>query len=380
MSGPELAGDKLRIAILCYPTFGGSGVLATELAMSLADRGHRVHLLSYAPPTRLRRYQRNLCFHLVQVSSYPLFRYPSYDLALAAKILEIEESEPLDLVHAHYAIPHTISAILASKVNVARPLKVVTTLHGTDITLVGSERSYVPLIRWALNESDAVTAVSRYLAAETRTTFCSSCNLKVIHNFYDPAEFRPLPSERPRLAPPTLVHVSNFRPVKRTPDLIHVLYRVRRELDARLLLVGDGPDRARVQELAAHFGLSEHVSFLGEQTDIAGILADADVFLLPSETESFGLSALEAMACGLPVVATNVGGVPEIVEHGKSGVLCPLGDLDALAEGVLRIAGDRAAWERYSAAAAAGALPYAKDVIVSRYEALYEETLGRGPR
>lgn len=374
---PCLESGKFRIAILCYPTFGGSGVLATELAMSLAERGHRVHLLSYAPPTRLRRFQRNLCFHLVQVSSYPLFRYPSYDLALTAKILEIEESEGLDLVHAHYAIPHTISAILASRVNVSRTLRVVTTLHGTDITLVGSERSYVPLIRWALNESDVVTAVSRFLAAETRTTFCSNCNLQVIHNFYDPEDFRPIASERRRLDPPTLVHVSNFRAVKRTPDLIQMLYRVRRKIDARLLLVGDGPDRARVQELATQLGLSEQVTFLGEQTDIAGILADADIFVLPSETESFGLSALEAMACGLPVVATNVGGIPEIVEHGKSGVLCPLGDLDALSEGVLRIAGSLESWERYSAGALEAVKPYTKDVIVSRYEALYTATMGR---
>ena len=367
--------NNLRVAILCYPTFGGSGVIATELAHALACRGHTVHLLSYASPSRLRTYTPNLRFHLVQVSSYPLFKYPSYDLALAAQIIDIAENEGLDIVHAHYAIPHSISSILAARVCEDHPFRVITTLHGTDITLIGSERSYVPLIRFALRRSDAVTAVSEFLKSETVSIFGNGYDIRLIPNFIDTELFRPRIPSRDPFASPTLAHISNFRPVKRTMDLIHVFANVRERIDARLLLIGDGPELTCVQQLASKLGLTRHISFLGQQTDIVAILEHADLFLLTSETESFGLSALEALGCGVPAVCTRVGGVSEVIEHERSGILCELGNISEMADACVAVLMDPPRYRAMRLHARERAMLFRTENIVPQYLDLYSELM-----
>ena len=346
----------LRVGVACFSTFGGSGVIATEVANALAGRGHAVHVFSDERPGRLADDGVGLAFHLVTPPAYPQLRHSLYTLALASKIVEVARREPLDLVHAHYALPHAASAELARQVLAADgvALRVVTTLHGTDITLVGKDPSYLPLTRFSVLASDALTAPSRWLADVTRRTLDlpESRALEVVPNFVDVDRFRPAATERIAAGrTPVLVHVSNFRPLKRLGDVVEIFARVRAGGPARLRLVGDGPDRDDALAQLAARGLAGDVEAIREPADLPGALADADIFLLPSETESFGLAALEALACGVPVIASDVGGLPEVIRDGEVGFLCPLGDVAAMAARARRLLDDPVRRREMSAAA-----------------------------
>ena len=317
----------MRIGISCYSTFGGSGVVATEVGKALAARGHEVHLLSPSVPPRLLGFENRVWFHEVTASPYPLFEAAPFSIALASKMADVAEHHGLEIMHAHYAIPHASAALLA-RMALGGKLKVVTTLHGTDITVVGADPSYLPMVKLAIRESDAVTAVSTYLRDETYRIFKVDRPIDVIHNFVAPPE-GPTPDCRSWLAPcdaSVLTHISNFRPVKRVLDVLKVFERVRKEHPCRLVMVGDGPDRAEAEAYARQHGFESEVRFTGKQLDIGSVLACSDVFLLPSATESFGLAALEAMAHRVPVIASRVGGLPEVVRHGVDGFLEPLGE------------------------------------------------------
>ncbi len=368
---------SLAVGIACYPTFGGSGIVATEIGRSLARRGHRVHFLCSAIPGRLDPARDGVAFHAVTAPPYPLFDASPYTLALCSKMVQVAERERLDLLHVHYAVPHAASAYLARQILGARAPKVVTTLHGTDITLVGSDESFLPITRFSILQSDALTAPSEYLCRATHEKLAipTGSVIDVIPNFVDTDWFRPV--ERARGGPPLVVHGSNFRPLKRVPDVVRVFARVRRALpEARLLLVGDGPERPRVALEVRALGLEDAVEFAGERADVVPLLQRADLFLLPSETESFGLAALEAMACGVPVIASRVGGVPEVVEDGAGGLLFPVGDVEAMAEGALALLGDRARCSKMGQLARARAVErFAREPIVDRYEALYRRLL-----
>jgi N-acetyl-alpha-D-glucosaminyl L-malate synthase BshA len=375
----------MRIGITCYPTYGGSGAVATELGLELARRGHDIHFVSYASPFRLRGFAERVTFHEVTQLDYPLFEQSSpYALALAVKQHEVAKREQLDLMHVHYAIPHAATAWLAKQMLLHEQLdmKIVTTLHGTDITLVGQDPSYYTLTKFSIELSDAVTAVSSYLRDETYRAFgCGHCDLRVIPNFISTADYHPPTDDsfRKKLAPPgrrVLVHVSNFRPVKRIGDVVKIFAGVRKKIPATLVLVGDGPDRDAAEHEVDGLGLRKDVRFLGKVESVGDVLRGADLFLLPSATESFGLAALEAMACAVPVVASAAGGIPEVVEDGTTGFLAPVGDVAAMAERALRVLGDPAAHERLKRNAAARALEFSADRIVPRYEALYQEVLG----
>jgi len=341
---------KLKIGITCYPTYGGSGVVATELGLELAQHGHEIHFISYAQPIRLTRPAANIHYHEVEVSRYPLFEYPPYDLALATRMAEVSEIYELDLLHVHYAIPHSVSAMLARQMLAWGPkqrrLPFVTTLHGTDITLVGLDPSYLPVTRFSIEQSNGVTAISNYLRERTLTEFGISNNIQVIYNFVNCELYcrgKDLGNSRAEYAPKgerILVHVSNFRPVKRVLDVIEIFDRVRKKLPAKLLLMGDGPERSPAERLAVQKGIHNDVVFLGKQEQVAEKLAIADVLLLPSELESFGLAALEAMACEVVPIGTRVGGMPEVVEHGKTGYLADVGDVDAMANYAIDILSD----------------------------------------
>ena len=367
--------SPLRIAILCYPTFGGSGVLATQLAQSLAERGHTIHLLSYATPSRLQAFTRNLCFHQVEVNSYPLFKYPSYDLALAAKIVELGESHGLDIIHAHYAIPHSISAVLASDI-LQCGSKVITTLHGTDITLLGSEQIYGPLIYYALKHSHGVTAVSEFLAAESKKNCCPRTAIEVIPNFIDLQEFRP-PTTPPPSHPPIVTHISNFRPVKRVLQLIEIFALIRERTPCTLHLVGEGPDLGRARTMVKELGLEDSTVFLGQQADVASILQQSSLFLMTSETESFGLSALEALACGVPAVCMDVGGLREVIVEGQSGYLTPDADLESMANTCVELLQDSSRLDIMRQHARRRAEDFSKEKVVGLYEAFYRQVLSR---
>jgi N-acetyl-alpha-D-glucosaminyl L-malate synthase BshA len=326
----------MRIGITCYPTYGGSGVVATELGMELAARGHEIHFISYAPPIRMNPNDPRIHFHEVEVASYPLFDHPPYTLALATKMLEVFESESLDLLHVHYAIPHSVSALLARSMAAPRRLPFITTLHGTDITLVGSNRSYLPITKFSIEQSDGVTSISNYLLKETLKDFDIKRPIEVIPNFvncdlYNRSADKSLRTELAPGGEPILMHLSNFRPVKRVPDVVEIFAIVRQRMPAKLVLIGDGPDRGAAEFLVRKYSLQKDVHFLGKQDQVYEKLAAADLFLLPSQLESFGLAALEAMACEVPVIATNVGGVPEVVEHGVDGFLVEPGDVQEAA-------------------------------------------------
>jgi len=377
----------MNIGIVCYASVGGSGIVATELGKALASRGHRVHILSADMPFRLGSYQPGLTFHRVEAPSYPLFREPQYLLSLASKIVQVARDERLDIVHAHYAIPHATAACLARQLLATRHPetvpRVVTTLHGTDITLLGSDPSYSEIVAFGIEESDGVTAVSHSLASDTRRDLRVSCDIRVIPNFIDCSTYRrvEVAGLRQRLAPqgePILVHVSNFRSVKRVTAVVDVFARVRARMPARLLLVGDGPDAPAAARLARELGVIQDVAFLGEQDSVIPLLSAADVFLLPSAQESFGLAALEAMACGVPVVASRVGGIPEVVDEGVSGFLHDGDDLDGMARSVSRMLSDRALWQKMSNAATEAAHTRYCDVsIVPLYESYYELLLNK---
>jgi N-acetyl-alpha-D-glucosaminyl L-malate synthase BshA len=382
----EKRGEPLRIGILCHPTYGGSGVVASELALSLASRGNTVHLFSHNVPPRLARSPGPVQMHVAQGVPYPLFHSTPHDLAITSAILNVHRSEGLDVLHAHYALPHAVSAYLARSAAAAdpggRPLKYVTTLHGTDITLVGNDPSYAPLTRFVLSQSDAVTAVSHDLARRTRENFCKDfgsepCSIEVIHNFVDTELFAPNAALRPDDAPPNAVHVSNFRPVKRVPWLLRAFAEATRGTHATLTFVGDGPDGATCRNLARELGIAERVSFLGERDALPELLAPADVFVLSSSEESFGLSALEAMSCGTPVVATRVGGVSEVVEHESSGLLVAADDPAGFASALQRLLFEPALARRMGLAARQRALEhFDRTRIVAQYEDLYCRLVG----
>ena len=328
----------MKIGITCYPTYGGSGVVATELGKALAREGHEIHFISYALPFRLSNFVENIVFHEVEMSSYPLFEFPLYSLALASKMVEVANYENLDLLHVHYAIPHASSAYLAKQMlKDKRDLKVITTLHGTDITLVGLEPSFLPLVKFSIEESDGVTAVSRFLKEKTLTNYNINKEIEVIPNFVDTEVLKPKENGcfRKNLATKgekIIVHTSNFRQVKRVSDTIRILGNVIKEVPTKLVLVGDGPERSECERLARELKLYEHIKFLGKQDGLVEILNSADLFLIPSQSESFGLAALEAMACGIPVVSSSVGGLPELIRHNETGFIAEIGDIDRMAK------------------------------------------------
>jgi N-acetyl-alpha-D-glucosaminyl L-malate synthase BshA len=375
----------MKIGITCYPTYGGSGALATELGLDLARRGHEVHFITYASPFRLRGYQERVYFHEVDTTTnrYPLFDHYPYTLALASKQHEVALRERLDVLHVHYAIPHATTAWLAREMlGQEYPLKVITTLHGTDITLVGQEASFFAITRFSIQRSDAVTAVSQFLRQETSRLFgVPGEGIQVIPNFVNLAEYHPCtPDCREGLAPRDhriLLHTSNFREVKRVRDVVRIFVRIRRQMPATLLMVGDGPDREDAEREAREAGVGEDVRFLGRLDTVANLLQATDLFLLPSQTESFGLAALEAMACGAPVVTSNAGGLPEVVDDGITGITEPPGSVEAMARRAIEVLRDPTGYAAMRAAAVTKARTFAADLVVPRYERLYEEVLGR---
>jgi N-acetyl-alpha-D-glucosaminyl L-malate synthase BshA len=375
----------MNIGITCYPTYGGSGALATELGLELARRGHEVHFITYAAPFRLRGYHERVFFHEVdtRIARYPLFDHFPYTLALASKQHEVALRERLDVLHVHYAIPHATTAFLAREMLAGvLPLKVITTLHGTDITLVGQEASFYDITKFSIERSDAVTAVSTYLKDETIRAFgCVSCDLRVIPNFVNLDEYRPCGDGAPcgGLAPEghkVISHVSNFREVKRVKDVVRVFARIRLAMPATLVMVGDGPERPDAEQEARTHGVADDVRFLGRLDSVASILQASDLFLLPSQTESFGLAALEAMACGAPVVASNSGGLPEVIRDGVTGILEPAGSVEAMGRRAVELLRDPARYQAMRDAAIASAQQYSTDRIVPQYESLYREVAG----
>ena len=370
----------MRVGIVCYPTVGGSGAVAAELGKQLARRGHDVHVISYRLPFRLGDFQQNICFHEVDVSTYPLFEYPPHDLALAVKMAEATREHGLELFHVHYAIPHAIAGFLAQQMLGPRAPRMVTTLHGTDITIVGQDRSFFEITRFGIERSDAVTAVSGFLQRMTTAEFQVRQAIDVIPNFVDLEQY---PLERPDRtgfalpAQKVLLHVSNFRPVKRVLDVVRIFERVAREVDAVLLMVGEGPERSSAQALARRLGLLDRMRFLGTQHAIEEIVGLADVFLLPSELESFGLSALEAMARAVPVVGSDAGGLPEVVRHAESGYLLPVGDVEGMAARAIEILkDDERRREMGEAARHRVESLFDADRVVSQYEAVYARVMG----
>jgi len=378
----------MKIGITCYPTYGGSGVVATELGIELASNGHEVHFITYSQPFRLTGREHGIFYHEVPVSNYPLFEYPPYDLALATRMSEVAAYYQLDLLHVHYAIPHSISAYLARQMLLERNrrLPFVTTLHGTDITLVGLDHSYLPITRFGIDQSDGVTAISNYLRDQTVQQFKVKREIEVIPNFVNCDVYTPLSPEireagRAQYAEPgekILIHLSNFRPVKRAVDAVEIFARVVEEIPARLLLVGDGPDRSQAEWLARRKGIQDRIHFLGKQSSVNDLLPLADLMLMPSEMESFGLVALEAMACKVPSIATEVGGIPELIEDGVNGRLFPVGDVEGMARAAIELLGDDA---RHAELAAAGRRTaqqrYCASKIIPQYEAYYERVLER---
>jgi N-acetyl-alpha-D-glucosaminyl L-malate synthase BshA len=378
----------MKIGITCYPTYGGSGVVATELGVELAERGHEIHFISYAQPIRLTELHPNIHYHEVDVSRYPLFEYPPYDLALATRMAEVSELYALDLLHVHYAIPHSVSALLARQMLAAKPrgqkLPFVTTLHGTDITLVGLDRSYLPITRFSIEQSDGVTAISQYLRERTLREFDVKNNIQVIYNFVNCDVYlrdSGAAQRRVEYAPNgerILVHLSNFRPVKRITDTIEIFDRVRKKIPSKLLLIGDGPDRSRAEWLAVQKGIHNDVLFLGKLDNVHEKLALADLIVMPSELESFGLAALEAMACEVVPIATRVGGVPEVIEHGKSGYLSDVGDVDTMARYAIELLSDESRLREMGKACRGVAKSrFCASKIIPEYEDFYRRVLER---
>lgn len=379
----------MRIGITCYPTYGGSGVVATELGIELAALGHEIHFISYSQPFRLSGRETGICYHEVPVSNYPLFEFPPYDLALASRMAEVAEYYGLDLLHVHYAIPHSVSALLARQMLAARSrhLPFVTTLHGTDITLVGQDRSYLPITRHAIQESDGVTSISEYLKQLTIEDFSITRPIETITNFVNCDVYQPIRDERERararthLARPDeaiLMHLSNFRPVKRAVDTVKMFAKVVEQVPARLVLVGDGPDRSAAEWLAHDLGLHAKIHFLGKQDRVAELLPLADLMVMPSQMESFGLAALEAMACRVPTIATQVGGVPELIDNGENGLLYDVGDVEGMAAGAVRLLRHPEQLEAMRTAARRTAQTrFCASLVVPRYVRYYEQILHR---
>lgn len=372
----------MRIGIVCYPTFGGSGVLATELGKALADKGHQVHFITYQQPVRLIEFNANIFYHEVRVPTYPLFDYPPYETALASTMVDVIANNQLDLLHVHYAIPHASAAYMAKKIleKQGKKIPVITTLHGTDITLVGKDKTYAPVVTFSINESDAITAVSDNLRTETFRSFKIEKEIEVIHNFVDVARFRkkPIDAFRRVIAPEgerIILHASNFRKIKRVEDVVHIFAAINKEIPSKILLVGDGPERSYIENMFRELNIIDHTRFVGKQEQIEDILAVADLFLLTSQYESFGLAALEAMAAGVPVVSTNAGGLPEVNEDGVTGYMNEVGDIKGMSENALKILKDDKILATFKVNAATHAMKFDISTIVPVYEALYNRFL-----
>ncbi|SFI55121.1 N-acetyl-alpha-D-glucosaminyl L-malate synthase BshA [Paenibacillus sp. UNC496MF] len=372
---------RLKIGITCYPTLGGSGVVATELGKLLAEKGHEIHFITHSVPFRLGQFQKNIFYHEVEVNDYYVFRYPPYDLSLASKMAQVVKMQELDILHVHYAVPHAVCAYLAKEM-VGDGLRTVTTLHGTDITVLAQDESLKDLIRMGINKSDAVTAVSKDLIRETRELLDIDKPIELTYNFVDkrvyfPRECSSLRSDFASGDEKILMHISNFRPVKRLQDVVDVFAKVVREVPSRLLLVGEGPDLPKVQAWVRQLGLQDRVHFLGKQDDVAQVISIADVMLLPSEKESFGLVALEAMACGVPTIGSTAGGIPELVSHGETGYLSPIGDTDDMAYNAIRLLRNEGLYRKVREACLHRARTrFCNDLITAEYERIYYKTLG----
>ena len=377
-----MMGCELKIGISCYPTLGGSGVVAAELGKLLAEKGHSVHFISAGIPFRLGRYYPNVYYHEVEVNQYDVFRYPPYDLTLASKMAQVAIREKLDLLHVHYAVPHAVCAILARQM-VEKPLKVVTTLHGTDITVLGYDETLKEIIRYGINQSDVVTAVSDPLIQETKTILQVERPIHKVYNFVDIRQYEKNKGSPPvlkeRYAPHNeklIVHISNFRPVKRVLDVARIFKKIRSQLKAKLILIGEGPELPKVWHWLKRNNLEQETVFLGKQNDVADILYQTDLMILPSEKESFGLVALEAMASGIPVIASSAGGIPEVVAHEETGLIFPVGDVEGMAEGALRLLTNPDLYQRFSAAAKERTvLHFNAEKILDQYLNLYRLAL-----
>ncbi len=385
----------MKIGITCYPTYGGSGVVATELGIELAARGHDIHFITYSQPFRLTGREARIHFHEVAASNYPLFEHPPYDLALATRMAEVADFYELDLLHVHYAIPHSVSAVLARQMlqtqsvsNQSRYLPIITTLHGTDITLVGLDPSYLPITRFGIEQSDGITAISAHLRERTEAAFSTKNPIEVIRNFVncdvytrDPQRVAALRPQYAAAEERLLVHLSNFRPVKRVQDAVATFAQIAQQIPARLMLIGDGPDRSLAEHLARQFKVQDRIHFLGKQDNVSELLPLADLMLMPSEMESFGLAALEAMACSVPTIGTRVGGVPELIEDGVNGRLLAVGDVDGMSQAALDLLRDA---DRLTTMASNGRRTAQNQFCASRvipfYEEYYREVLSRAPR
>ena len=372
----------MKIGIVCYPTYGGSGVVATELGLGLARKGHHVHFITYRQPARLINYQENLFYHEVRTTDYPLFEYVPYETALASKLVDVVKYEKLDILHVHYAIPHASAAYLAKKILLQEGhyVPVVTTLHGTDITLVGNDQSFAPVVAFSINKSDGVTAVSESLKQQTLHDFNINKDIRVIYNFIDFARFRRTEKDhfKKAIAPNgerILVHTSNFRKVKRVSDVLRIFKKVNERIPSKLLLVGDGPDRRNVEELARNLGLANEIRFLGKQDAVEEVLAISDLFLIPSGSESFGLAALEAMACEVPVISSNIGGLPEVNIHGETGFLSDVGNISEMADNAMYILENEERLNTFRANALKQARLFSIENILPQYESYYEEVM-----
>ncbi|MGY6561605.1 MAG: N-acetyl-alpha-D-glucosaminyl L-malate synthase BshA [Luteibaculaceae bacterium] len=374
----------MKIGIVCYPTFGGSGVVATELGLGLAANGHQVHFITYSQPVRLGEFTENIRYHEVLMPEYPLFEFPPYETALTSKMVDVVRYEKLDVLHVHYAIPHASAAIMAREIlkKEGIHIPVVTTLHGTDISLVGKDASYAPVITYAINQSNAVTAVSDSLRVETYSYFQVNRNIKVVHNFIDTKSIVPAPNNSLRLhyAPngeKILCHISNFRPVKRIEDVVHIFKKVAEQMPAKLLMIGDGPERSKAQALCRELGTCQDVYFLGKLKDPSKVLVNCDLFLLPSVTESFGMAMLEAMACGVPVVSSNAGGITEVNRNGVSGYHNNVGDVEGMAENAVKILQNPAKHKEFKENARRNAARFDIRKILPQYEQVYQEVCGK---
>lgn len=383
----------MKIGITCYPTYGGSGVVATELGKALALRGHEVHFISYAIPTRLTAFVDNIFYHEVEMYSYPLFEFPLYSLALTSKMVEVAKINELELIHAHYAIPHAASAYLAREIlkrenNSEKELKVITTLHGTDITLIGLEPSFLPTMKFSIEQSDGVTAVSNFLADKTKTSYQVQKDIEVIPNFIDTEKYKRMDNEhtkcfREKFAPDgekILTHISNFRQLKRVQDVIKVFAEVNKEVPSRLLLIGDGPDRSECERLARELEIFDLVKFMGKQDMLVELLSISDLFIMPSQSESFGLSALEAMSCSVPVISTSIGGLPELNVHGETGYIAEIGDVERMAKYAIELLTNQKKYEYFSKKARERALKFREENIVPLYEEFYERILAENKK
>ncbi len=372
----------MRIGIVCYPTFGGSGVLATELGKALADKGHQVHFITYQQPVRLNEFNANIFYHEVRVATYPLFDYAPYETVLSSTMVDVIMNNRLDLLHVHYAIPHASAAYMAKKIveTQGRKIPVITTLHGTDITLVGRDKTFAPVVAFSINQSDGITAVSQNLRDETYHIFDIKKEIQVIHNFVDVNRFRkkPIDAFKRVIAPngeKILLHASNFRPIKRVEDVVRIFAEVNKRIRCKLLFVGDGPERPAAENLCRDLNLCDDMRFVGKQEQMEEILAVADLFVLPSEYESFGLAALEAMAAGVPVISTNVGGLPEINVNGITGYLNNVGDIGGMSQHAIEILGNESTLKQFKTNAAEHAKKFDIHNIVPQYEALYNKFL-----